>query len=181
MISKSGPYTAQTLTLPCRIDVISEEELYDREHSEIIKTLLLTDCPKEEPLTAASITLRVLPEMLFGNERIHCIKELAAFLNVPRETIKLHTTEKSRKNDRAFMSGPGNVQKQPKKWNTDNIVSISWPIGCSSDINGQIPGLDMLEETAADGTMAKAIGYDVTEWKIVNRVVQFRAFKRRKR
>uniref|UniRef100_F6Z402 Peptidase S72 domain-containing protein n=4 Tax=Ciona intestinalis TaxID=7719 RepID=F6Z402_CIOIN len=47
-------------------------------------------------------------------------------------------------------------------------TTLSWPIACGSD-SAELSGLDDIEESSRNGSLAHVLGYDVIQWRAENR------------
>ncbi|XP_039260461.2 uncharacterized protein LOC120336768 [Styela clava] len=180
--------TKSSLTLPCTIEVVTEKAALglrqELSHLPRLKIDTLYICPHHEPVAMATVVMEVDPSALSFTERLRCLLSLSSFLGVPCKDVTLLSPENSIKKESPFLSGPGNVPKfRTHRGDRDvsDLMTLSWPLGCSSDIIGDIPGLDKLETTAIDGSLAQAIGYGVVEWQIVNKIHQVNRVHRTKR
>lgn len=162
-----------SITLSCKVEVLSDIAALEMEtdHRQQRGYYPNSDsslrCPHNEPTTIASVVLQTSSADLSHLERLRCVHAIEKFFAVPSSDVTFHAGADRRFHQLPILSGPGNVAKVGAPL---SAVTLSWPLGCSSEMIGDIPVLDQLETYAIEGSLARASGYDVTEWYITNSV-----------
>lgn len=148
------------IKIPVKIDVVRYEALTTIDHG------LLDLCAFNEPSTAMSITIEFSPKEIDKIKRVNLLVKVATFFKVAPGRFQFHYFPEDFSDDRVFLTGKGNVGVGGKA-NLKTLV-VSWNAGCSSEED--IVGMELIENSSQDGSLAQFIGFDILEWRVLNRI-----------
>ena len=134
-------------------------------------------CESGSPTTKAAVILDSSLNALSLSDVIRIITGFASHLKVAQSSFKLSSLSHRMVHDsQALASGPGNTVLR-----NDEGLLVEWTVGCGNVLAAQIPVLQNVEKSAADGSLAKAIGYDCVGWRVVNLKARHAIMKRIRR
>lgn len=165
-------------TLPCTVEVLTEDSPLETQHTHRHNNVhdkihTLRRCPRNEPITIAGVQLEVPVEGMNHIERVECVRTIEERFGVQSKDVVFTSSPETKGGKLPILSGPGNAAKVRTHRGdraVPSMISISWPLGCSSDMIGDIPMLENLETSSFDGSLARALGYDVIEWFVTNSI-----------
>lgn len=123
----------------------------------------------------AGVQLAVSEEAMTHIARVECVRVIEKFFGVSSHDVLFTTITETKKGKLPILSGPGNAVKlrtHRGHRSASSVVTISWPIGCSSEVIRDIAMLENLQTSSVDGSLAHALGYDVIEWFVTNSVLK---------
>jgi len=121
-------------------------------------------CDASSPVTTTTVILDVDITTMSSREKVTVLKALATFLGLPSDIVRLQASENlPMLNSAALVAGPGDTINQKYAG-----VLVQWEVGCGNVFASYMPVLELLEFTASNGSLGKAIGLDIVGWHITN-------------
>ncbi|CAG2222596.1 DAG1 [Mytilus edulis] len=133
-------------------------------------------CRREVPETAVTIVVDADLESLPALNRLDLVNSAASYLGLANDMMKLLPKgDKPMIDSSTLVAGSGNI-KEPKHTG----VQVSWLVGCGQVEKDHMPVLHHVEKTALNGSLARAVGYQISGWQVTNTLFQEAPHRRRR-
>ena len=122
-------------------------------------------CDAGSSVTMAGVLLAASLDGLSGGGRVALLRDVSRHLDLPAAALRLtRPANKALFDSSALVAGAGDVRTAGGP-----TLHLQWQVGCGNVHAHQMPILQRLEATAADGRMAAAVGYGVVGWHVSNK------------